>query len=322
MFIDTSILLYVALFVGTLLFIEGVYYLVLDWRTKSGSAINRRLRLTHHNDDLRSVLRKMRREDHGGISLALARIFPTVERIVAQSGSDTSLARLSLIVLAIFVLAFSLVRFATPTPAPIAVGVAAAVAAGLPFLVLYMKRRKRLKRFGEQLPEALDLIVRSVLAGHPISSSFSLVAKEMADPIGSEFGVVLDEMTYGLDMHEALDNLFRRTPHTDLHFFTLAVQIQHGTGGNLAEVLSNLAIVIRDRFRMFAKIRAVSAEGRLSAIIVGGMPLVVFAIVNLINPKYFGEVVGDPWFVPMIGFGVVLLLIGQAIIWKMVNFRF
>lgn len=321
MFVDPLILLYVVLFAGTLLFIEGVYYLVADWRY-GGGMINRRLRLASGTDDPRAVLRKLRREDQGVFSNALARLFPTAERIVLQSGVDVSLARLSLISMAIFALIFSLIRLATPTPIPLAALIAVLIAFGIPLLVLYLRRRRRVKRFGEQLPEALDLIVRSVLAGHPVSSSFSLVAKELPDPIGSEFGVVLDEMTYGLDMDEALENLFRRVPHPDLHFFTLAVQIQHGTGGNLAEVLSNLTKVIRDRFRMFAKVRAVSAEGRLSAVVISAMPFVVVAVVSLLNPSYFGEVVNDPWFWPPIGCGLLLQFMGMLIIWKMVNFRF
>lgn len=322
MFFDPTIVLYVFLFAGTLLFIEGIYYLVLDWRSGAGGTINRRLRLASRNDDPRSVLRKLRREDHGMVSLALARMFPAIEKIVAQSGSDASLLRLSGFAVALFALIFSVIRLATPTPLILAAAVAALAAGGLPLLVLYMKRRRRIKRFGAQLPEALDLIVRSVLAGHPVSSSFALVAKEMPDPIGSEFGVVLDEMTYGLDMHEALDNLFRRVPHPDLHFFTLAVQIQHGTGGNLAEVLSNLTKVIRDRFRMFSKIRAVSAEGRLSGVFIGLMPIVVFVALSLLNPDYFAEVYPDPLFMPLMGIAFVLLVLGQAVIWKMVNFRF
>lgn len=319
---DPAVLLYVVLFAGTLLFIEGIYYLVADLRSESGGAINRRLRLSGSGDDPRKVLRKLRREDQGAMSLALARLLPGLERAVAQSGSDIPLLRLIAVVAAIFAVIVSLMRLATPISLPLAVVVAAAVAAGLPFLVFYMKRRRRLKRFAAQFPEALDLIVRSVLAGHPISSSFALVAKELPDPMGSEFGVVLDEMTYGLDMDEALENLFRRVPHTDLHFFTMAVEIQHGTGGNLAEVLANLSKVIRDRFRMFAKIRAVSSEGRLSAVVISAMPLVVFAIVNLLSPDYFSGVLDDPWFYPAIGIGVALMLVGQIIIWKMVNFRF
>ena len=321
MWIDPVILLYVVLFAGTLLFIEGVYYLVMDWRY-SGGSINRRLRLSNRTDDQRAVLRKLRREDQGGLSNTLARLFPTAERIVLQSGVDITLTRLFLISMAIFALVFSLVRLVSPTPVPLAALIAAGVAFSVPLLVLYLRRRRRIKRFGEQLPEALDLIVRSVLAGHPISSSFSLVAKELPDPIGSEFGVVLDEMTYGLDMDGALENLFRRVPHPDLHFFTLAVQIQHGTGGNLAEVLSNLTKVIRDRFRMFAKVRAVSAEGRMSALVISLMPFMVVAVVSVLNPAYFGEVINDPWFWPPICIGLVLQLVGVLIIWKMVNFRF
>jgi tight adherence protein B len=319
---DPTVLLYVVLFAGMLLFVEGIYYLVVDWRAGSAGAINRRLRLASQGDDPKNVLRKMRREDQDAVSLVLARLLPAVERIVGQSGSNITLTRLFFVCLALFALIFAIIRIVTPLPLPLVVALAATTGFGVPLLALYLKRRRRLKRFGEQLPEALDLIVRSVLAGHPVSSSFALVAREMPDPIGSEFGVVLDEMTYGLDMHGALDNLFRRVPHPDLHFFTLAVQIQHGTGGNLAEVLSNLAKVIRDRFRMFAKIRAVSAEGRLSGVIISIMPVAVVAVVTLINPKYFGSVLNDPMFWPPIIVGIALLLVGQVIIWRLVNFKF
>jgi tight adherence protein B len=319
---DPAVLLYVVLFAGTLLFIEGIYYLVVDWRSGIGPTLNRRLRLSSRVDDPRNVLRKLRREDHGVLSRALAQLFPAIEKMVAQSGSNMSLLRLTIIAAAIFAITFSVIRLASPTPMMLAGFVSAALAVSLPLLVLFEKRRRRIRRFGQQLPEALDLIVRSVLAGHPVSTSFSLVAREMPDPIGSEFGIVLDEMTYGLDMHEALDNLFVRAPHPDLHFFTLAVQIQHGTGGNLAEVLSNLSKVIRDRFRMFAKIRAVSAEGRLSGIFIGLMPLIVFGAVSFLNPGYFAEVYPDPLFLPLMAIAGGLLVLGQAIIWKMVNFKF
>lgn len=322
MYFDPAILLYVALFVGTLLFIEGIYFLVTDWRTSGGNAINRRLILASRGNDPRSVLRKMRREDQSLLSRALVQFFPFLERLLLQSGTNMSLARLIVVISASFAMIFTVIRLATPTPLMLAVLIALALAATFPLLFLYLRRQKRIKKFGAQLPEALDLIVRSVLAGHPISSSFSLVAKEMPDPIGSEFGVILDEMTYGLDMDEALENLYERVPHSDLHFFTLAVQIQHGTGGNLAEVLSNLSAVIRDRFRMVAKVRSVSAEGRLSAVVIALLPVVVFAIVNFLSPSYFGDVIDDPYFWPPVIFGIILLIIGIFMIWKMVNFRF
>lgn len=322
MLFDPMVLLYVSLFAGTLLFIEGIYYFVIDWRTGAGSAINRRLRLTRQNEDLKQVLRKMRREDQDFVSRMLARIFPWLENLASQSGSNISLLRLFVIIGAFFIVLLAGLRIATAVPYFIIIPASALASIAAPMLTLMLRRRKRLKLFAAQLPEALDLIVRSVRAGHPVSASFSLVAKEMHDPIGSEFGLMLDEMTYGLDIHEALQNLHIRVPLTDLHFFIMAIQIQYGTGGNLAEVLSNLSTVIRDRFRMFAKIRTASAEGRLSAFIISLMPVFVMGVVNILNPKYFGDVYHDSLFWPLMGLAAFLLLSGITVIWKMVNFRF
>jgi tight adherence protein B len=191
----------------------------------------------------------------------------------------------------------------------------------LPYLYLIYKKSARLKEFGEQLPDSLDLIVRSLRAGHPVSAALSLVAKEMPDPIGSEIGIVVDEMTYGLDLSEALRNLAARVPHEDLRFLVVTIQIQYMVGGNLAEVLGNLSQIIRDRYQMFAKIRAVTAEGRSSAILIGILPMVFAGFMILTNPQFFSNVIDDPLFWPMVGGGVALMLMGQFIIYKMVNFK-
>ena len=322
MLFDPIVLLYISLFAGTLLFIEGIYYFVVDWRTGAGSGINKRLRLSEQSDNPKAVLRKMRREDQDAVSRMLARVFPALENLAWQSGSNISLLRLFVIMGALFAVLLSGLRLGTQVPYFIIIPASGLFAIAAPILLLMVRRRKRLKMFATQLPEALDLIVRSVRAGHPISASFSLVAKEMPDPIGSEFGMMLDEMTYGLDIHEALHNLYTRVPLTDLHFFTMAVQIQYGTGGNLAEVLSNLSNVIRERFRMFAKIRTVSAEGRMSAVVISLMPAFVILVVNIISPSYFGAVYHDSLFWPLMGLAALLLVTGVVWIWKMVNFRF
>jgi tight adherence protein B len=143
----------------------------------------------------------------------------------------------------------------------------------------------------------------------------------MPDPIGSEFGIVVDEMTYGLDLPEALRNLANRVPHDDLQFLVVTIQIQYMVGGNLAEVLANLSMVIRDRYQMYAKIRAVTAEGRVSAIIIGVLPMVFAAVMMLINPGFFLKVHEDPLFWPLIGAGVCLMIMGQIVIYRMVNFK-
>ena len=122
-----------------------------------------------------------------------------------------------------------------------------------PIMHLKTMRANRVKKFSEQLPDALDIMVRSLQAGHPISAAMSLVSKEMSDPIGTEFGIAVDEMTYGLDMRDALESMGRRMEVQDFQYVVVSINIQHETGGNLAEVLRNLSTVIRDRFRMFKK---------------------------------------------------------------------
>lgn len=321
MLFDAQILVYIALFVGTLLLVEGLYYLVADWRSEAGSAINRRLRLSKDSSDPREVLRKLRRDDAGFFSKGIAFIFPAIERLMVQSGTNISTGRLLFYVLAVFVGVLAIFRLTTPIPVLAVLILAIVLAVTLPLAVLMIKKRRRIKAFGEQFPDALDLIVRSIRAGHPISSSFGLAAKELPDPIGTEFGVLLDEMTYGLDIHSALDNMHDRVPHTDLHFFIMAIQIQYGTGGNLAEVLANLSTVIRERFRMFSKVRAITAEGRFSAVFIGLAPMLVAVPVSFLHPGFYTSVMHDELFWPLIGSAALLLVVGQAIIWKMVNFK-
>lgn len=143
-----------------------------------------------------------------------------------------------------------------------------AIAAGivLPLLFLVVKRRRRLRQFENQLPDAVDVMVRSLRAGHPVSLAVALVGREMADPIGTEFGIASDEMTYGLDREAALVNLRERTGQGDLAFLVVAISIQSKTGGNLAEILSNLSTLIRARFKMRRKIHVLTSEGRFSAV--------------------------------------------------------
>ena len=190
-----------------------------------------------------------------------------------------------------------------------------------PIVYLNWLRTKRIKDFGEQLPDALDIMVRSLQAGHPISAAVSLVSKEMNDPIGTEFGIAVDEMTYGLDMREALYNMGRRIEIQDFQYVVVSINIQHETGGNLAEVLRNLSMVIRDRFRMFKKIRALSSEGRLSAVVLSFLPFAVGAIIFTGNPGFYLNVADDPLFLPMMGAALGLMLAGIFIMYRMVNFR-
>lgn len=319
MILSSSNLLYALLFVAALFLVEGVYYLVADSAAGRHRAINRRLQMMGRESDARVVLRTLRREKSR--SAVLARLLPGLDRLIAQAGATMPVTRLLAIMAVLWLAIFAVAKVTLIAPLAIVPVVASTVAFVVPVGLLMLKRKKRLRRFGEQLPEVLDLIVRSLYAGHPLATALALVAKEMGDPAGTEFGILVDEMTYGMGIDEALRSMAARVPHNDLQLLIVTVQIQHYTGGNLAEVLSNLSKVIRDRLYMVKKVRAVSAEGRMSALVVGILPFAVTAFIMLVRPEFFRDVAADPLFVPMITGGFVLLVIGEFWIWRMVNFR-
>jgi tight adherence protein B len=192
----------------------------------------------------------------------------------------------------------------------------------VPILTLLVLRNRRRAKFAAQLPDALDIIVRSLRAGHPIPVAISLVAREMPDPIGTEFGMASDEMIYGMDLEEALRNLRARVGLQDLSFVEVAVSIQSKTGGNLSEVLSNLSKVIRDRFKLRRRVKAMSAEGRLSAIALSAIPILVFLMVNLMAPNFYGDVKTDPLIVPVVVVTLFVWAAGVFTIYRLVNFKY
>jgi tight adherence protein B len=147
------------------------------------------------------------------------------------------------------------------------------------------------------------------------------VAEQAPDPIGSEFGIAIDEMAFGLDRDEALSNMVQRFPLPELHLFVAAIQITRETGGNLAEVFLKLADVIRAKATLRKKVSALTAEGRMSCIILAALPIVLFAILNVLRPEFYGEVAQDPLFAPMMTAPPILLIMGVAMIWRMVNFK-
>ncbi len=197
---------------------------------------------------------------------------------------------------------------------------ALAVGIGLPTLVLRSMRTGRQRKFEEQLPEAIDVLVRGLRAGHAIPVAIATVGRQMPDPLGSEFGITGAELTYGLDLETAMVNLRTRVGQADLSLLVLAVSIQAKMGGNLAEILGNLARVIRERFKLRRKAKALSAEGRYSAVFLSLMPVALFGILWLIAPNYYGDVWNE-WFVkPVLGGAIGWMMIGNFVMYRMVKF--
>jgi tight adherence protein B len=195
----------------------------------------------------------------------------------------------------------------TRVPLPLALVAGAAVGIALPVAFLHQRKVKRVRLFEEQLPGALDLLVRSLRVGHPLTAAIAVVAQELPDPAGSEFGLVVDEVTYGLDLPEAVDNMNERIDLPDLRYLTVAISIQYASGGNLAEILSGLSKVIRERFQLFRKARAITAEGRISAWFLSVFPFLIILGIQFMRPGYYTDVADYPYFRHLVALTVVLL---------------
>lgn len=191
----------------------------------------------------------------------------------------------------------------------------------LPVMWLKRRRSKKMRAFADQLPEAVDLITRSLKAGHPVPVAITTVAREMPDPIGTEFGLVSDEITYGSDLVTALISLYERVGHDDLPLLVSAVSIQSTTGGNLREILESLSAVIRDRQKMKRKVHAISAEGRMSAIFLSALPIILFIVLLVLMPEYYSGIwhMQTTW-IAFSGLGFWLVM-GNFLIFKMVSFK-
>jgi tight adherence protein B len=310
-------IIYIIVFCAVLLAVQGAYWFFTEQKRARG-AINRRLILAKQNASARDVLETLKRE-RGLIGLD-SEHFARLNELVLQTGLRVEGKMLIAIAFLLGVLFFVLFGFAFGFGL-IAFILSAVFAAVALVLFLALARRKRIARFSEQLPDSIDVIVRGVKSGYPFTVALGLVAKEMSDPIGTEFGMTSDEINFGSDTGTALDNLFRRVGHEDLLYLTMALKIQSETGGNLAEILSRLSGLLRQRAMLRLKVRAISAEGRLSGIFLTAMPFVLFGVVTLLRPDYYLGVREHPLIMPLLAIALMLLLVGNVIIFRMVNFK-
>ena len=210
---------------------------------------------------------------------------------------------------------------AVSLPSWMAAAIGLIVGPWLSSLYLSIVRRRRIDRFTAQLPDALNIIVRSLRIGHPFVSAIGLAAREMRDPIARELAMTAEEIGFGQDVTTAVVNLHRRVGQDDLLFLVTAVSVQSQTGGNLAEVLARLATLMRQRSTLQLKVKALSAEGRLSAWFLSAMPFILYGAIRLLSKDYFGELAGSPALVPALVYGGVSLVVSNFIIYRMVNFK-
>jgi tight adherence protein B len=288
----------VLLFVAVVLAIEGGY---LWWNSRHGPAARRiesRIRALSaggqlHKERLSILKDRILRESNALEKLLMQ--LPRAQRVdllIQQSGLDWSTSRLVTTSIALPVIAFG-VGMLLPVSDLLVIPAALATAA-LPYLYVRHRRAKRLMRIEKQLPEAADTISRALRAGHSFPSAIGMIATEFAEPTSGEFRITFDEVNYGVPLNDALMNLAKRVPVQDLRYFVIAVLIQRETGGNLAEVLDSIASLIRERFKLFDKVRVLAAEGKMSAWVLGLLPFITAGALFIINRGFLEVLWTDP----------------------------
>ena len=298
---------------------EGCYLLYAG-RSDKRTAINRRMKLQENKISQEQVLIQLRKER--GLEAGTSLFSPDRFRALrTQSGMTMPLPKFLMITSGV-ALAMTFAALWYGLPLLLGLLLLVVLVPLLPVMAMRSMRGKRLKRFGLQLPEALELITRGLKAGHPVPVAISMVSREMPDPIGTEFGVISDEVTYGSDLVSALNSLFDRVGHEDLPLFITAVSIQTSSGGNLREILDGLSTTIRERGKLRRKVRAISSEGRMSAYILTAVPALLFTGIMVLMPQFYRDVWDIPktWY--LLGGSISWLMLGNVIMFKMSNFRF
>jgi tight adherence protein B len=191
----------------------------------------------------------------------------------------------------------------------------------LPFIELVRKRRIRAEKFKKQMPDALDLVARALKAGHAFTGGFSMAAEEFDDPLGTEFSEMLDEINFGVSLPDALKNLTKRVECEEIKYFAMGVILQRETGGNLAELIQTLANLIREKFKFEGKVRVLSAEGKLSAVILSALPFLVAGWIWISNPKYLAPLFGEPFGRILLLLAGIFMIIGILIMKRMVSIK-
>jgi tight adherence protein B len=313
---EVVILVYVMVFVGALLAFEGLRQFLSRGET-TGEARNRRMKLVRAGATSEKVLQELFYEQtrrKGRLRL------PDLKTALRQAGFRISPLPFVALSAAFGAVMFLLVRSRVPELP--AAGFGALMGIMGPIALLNAARRTRLEKMVTQLPDALDMMARGLKVGHPLNVTVGAVAREMADPIGSEFGLIEDQVAFGTDIVDAFTDFAERTGLEDARSLAVSVGIQHGTGGNLARILGVLSKVIRDRATMRRKIKAISAEGRLSAMILSALPFGIFGSIHMTTPSFYGDVADDPLFLP-VAITIVSLVVLQALILRhLVTFKF
>ncbi len=299
MIISMEPVIYGIVFVAVLLLVQGIYLTVFGKSISLNSKVNRRYELLEKGSgDREEVLNQLRKEMSQHLKSRQIPLYSILAEKAQKANIAFSPLQLIMVMGLLSVVAFVGLSVGTSASTPIRVVVALAMGIGAVYVWIQSTAKKRLSMIEEQLPDAVELMVRSLRVGHPFSNALNIVSKEVPDPLGTEMGVIADESAYGRDVGEALKDMAERLDMQDLRFLAVAVSIQQQSGGNLAEVLDGLAKVIRSRFKLFRRVKAITAEAKWSGNFLSGFPLVALLLISLLKPDYYDTVKHTSAFIP------------------------
>ncbi|WP_415921221.1 type II secretion system F family protein [Tateyamaria sp. SN6-1] len=315
-------IIYGLIFIGVLVLVEGLYLVSFGKSISLNSRVNRRLEMLNKSggrrEEVLDQLRKEMQQHMGAKSIPLYSILSDKAQKAAIAFTPQQLI---MVMGGLSVVAFVGLSVGTDTDVPIRALLSVGIGIGAVYFWVSSKANKRMGMIEEQLPDSVELMVRSLKVGNPFSSAIQIVAKEASDPIASEFGVIADESAFGRDTGEALKDMAERLDMQDLRFLAVAVTIQQQSGGNLAEILAGLAKVIRARFRLFRRVKAITAEAKWSGKFLSAFPIVALIVINVSDPHYYDDVRDHAYFIPACFVVGIMLAINLYVMRVLTNIK-
>ena len=319
--ISAEPVIYVLIFVAVLALVQGAYLVIFGKSISMDGKVNRRLDMLDKGGSREQVLDQLRKEMTQHMKSQSIPIYSLLADKAQKANIAFTPIQIILLMVVLSGVSFALLTLMTAVGVPIRALVAVLMGVGGVYVWINGRAKKRMSMLAEQLPEAVELMVRSLRVGHPFSSAVSIVAREVPDPLGTEMGMISDEAAYGRDMGETLKAMAERLDNQDMRFLAVAVTIQQTSGGNLAEILDGLAKVIRARFRLFRRVAAITAEAKWSGNLLSAFPIVALLGINMVKPDYYDEVMLSPLFIPAVLIVVAFLVLNLIVMRALVNIK-
>jgi tight adherence protein B len=319
--ISAAPIIYGLIFFAVLLLVEGIYLTIFGKSISLNNRVNRRLALMEKGESREKVLEQLRKEMGQHMSVKGIPLYSLLAEKAQKANIAFTPRQLIMLMVALSGFAYVGLTIGTSAATPIRAVVAVAMGFGGVYVWVSNKAKKRISLLEEQLPDAVELMVRSLRVGHPFSAAVSIVAKEVPDPLGTEMGMISDEAAYGRDISDSLKELAERMDMQDLRFLAVAVTIQQQSGGNLAEILDGLSKVIRARFKLFRRVRAITAEAKWSGMFLSAFPIGAIVMINVLQPHYYDEAMQTEYFIPACLVVGVFLVVNVIFMKMMVNIK-